>query len=283
MNSLLTDGRRAPHRGGRPGQRLRQVVATLVTLLVVTSTFTAFVAAPVAAQTGPDVLGGQTTEGALRITVDQGNLAVERYESGSWVRQYYSEDSSDTALYIAGTVYDIPGGGTADANGIELTVDEQTVSGDTIVTRFEPAGSTGVRLVQRISYTGSEQFFDLTWEVENTGSGSVSDLRLLNGKDTYLAGGDSGEGFWDPELNTIGVIKEVNNERQQLAMRGLPGSEPFNHQSNRYNRVQDSLEAWPPVPRGQYRPARGSRSPRSSSTVPARSHRAVSPSTWGST
>ncbi|WP_254823293.1 CARDB domain-containing protein [Haloglomus halophilum] len=243
MNTSSTDGPTAPRGGERSGQRLRQALAVLVTLLVVTSGFVAFVAAPVAAQTGPDVLGGQTVEGALRITVDQGNLAVARYQSSSWVRQYYSDDSSDTVLYAGGTVYDIPGGGTADADGIELTVAEQSMSGDTIVTRFEPAGSTGIQLVQRVSYTGTQQFFDLTWEVENTGSSTATGLRLLNGKDTYLAGGDNGEGFWNPGIATIGVAKEVGNERQQLTMSGLPGSEPFNHQSNSYSSVQDSLEA----------------------------------------
>lgn len=192
-----------------------------------------------------NVLGGEQVDGALRITVEDGNVGVERYDStsSSFVRQYYSYDSSDTALVIDGAIYDVPGGGTTDADGTELTVADQYVTneGTTVVTEFEPAGETGIVLVQRISYVGTQQYFDLTWDVQNTGTTAVSDVRLLNGKDTYLAGGDYGLGFWNADANTVGVRKTVDGEQQRLAMRGITG--PTNHQSNFYASIDSSLKA----------------------------------------
>lgn len=189
------------------------------------------------------VLGGDETDGTLRITVTDGNIAVERWDGSDWVRQYYSVDSSDTALVVGGTIYDTPGGGTADASGIELTVADQytTNGGTTVVTEFEPAGEAGLVLVQKVSYDPGAEYFDLEWEVRNTGAEPVSNLRLLNGKDTYLAGGDDGFGFWAGNLNTIGVTKTIENEQQRLAMRGI--TDPDNYQSNYYASVLDSMQA----------------------------------------
>jgi hypothetical protein len=194
-----------------------------------------------------NVLGGESIDGSLRIIVTEGNLAVERYdggsESGSWVEQYYNDDSSDTALVVDGTLYDIPGGGTTNANGIELTVADQftTGGGSTVVTEYVVAGETGLRLVQRVSYEESQEYFDLRWEVENTGVEPVDNVKLLHGKDTYLAGGDYGIGFWNGELDTIGVRKTVSGEQQRLSLRGI--TEPDAYQSNYYGYVEDSLEA----------------------------------------
>ncbi|MFB6171942.1 MAG: NEW3 domain-containing protein [Haloarculaceae archaeon] len=188
-----------------------------------------------------NTLGGTQMDGNLRITVTDGNVAVERYDGSSWVEQYYSVDSSDTVLYVDGALYDVPGGGTANADRDNLVVADQSVTdgGSTVVTTFEPVGDAGVVLTQRISYTDGQEYFDLTWDVENTGGSSVSNVRLLHGKDTYLAGGDNGHGFWHPDTNAIGVNKTVSGEMQRLSLRGI--TDPYAYQSDNYGDVADSL------------------------------------------
>lgn len=248
-----TSTRRAKNRPGEDGnsaarQRLASVVGLSVLLVVGGSVILAGAAGIAAADhdsgSGTQhVLGGDEVDGTLRITVTDGNIAVERWDGTQWVKQYYDVHSSDTALVVGGTVYDTPGGDTADASGMELTVSDQytTNGGTTVVTEFEPAGETGLVLVQKVSYDPGAEYFDLEWEVRNTGAEPVSNLRLLNGKDTFLAGGDDGFGFWSGNLNTIGVTKTIENEQQRLAMRGI--TDPYNHQSDYYYNVLTSMEA----------------------------------------
>lgn len=235
-------------RACEPSRRreLVSLIAMAVVLSVVCSLMLATTAGVVGADhesdTGAqDVLGGDETDGTLRITVTDGNIAVERWDGTDWVRQYYDVHSSDTAIVVEGTVYDTPGGDTADADGIELTVADQYVTEGTVVTEFEPAGETGLVLVQKVSYEPGAEYFDLEWEVRNTGAEPVSNLRLLNGKDTFLAGGDDGFGFWAGNLDTVGVTKTIEDEQQRLAMRGI--TDPYNHQSDDYYNVLTSMAA----------------------------------------
>ena len=190
----------------------------------------------------PCTLGGTPTEGALEIEIDDGNIGVNRYDGSSFVEQYYSFDSSDTAVYVGGTVYDIPHGGTADAGNNNLAVSNQytTNGGDTVVTEYSDPGA-GFTLVQRVTYSGTQQYFDMTWEVTNVddNGGDLTGVRLLHGKDTYLAGGDSGEGFWNSGTNTIGVKKDVSGEENRLTLRGL--TDPYNYQSDQFSNIDSSM------------------------------------------
>jgi hypothetical protein len=191
----------------------------------------------------PYTLGGTATDGALEIEVDcGGNIGVDRYDGSSFVEQYFSFDSSDTAVYVGGTVYDIPGGGTSDAGNNNLAVSDQytTNGGDTVVTEYSDPGA-GFTLVQRVTYSGTQQYFDLSWDVTNVndGNGDLTGVRLLHGKDTYLAGGDSGEGFWNSGTNTIGVKKDVSGEENRLTLRGL--TDPYNYQSDGYSSISSSM------------------------------------------
>ena len=191
----------------------------------------------------PYNLGGTEIDGALKIEIDcGGNIGVARYDGSSFVQQYYSFDASDTAVYVDGTLYDIPDGGTANAGNDNLLVSDQftTNGGDTVVTEYSEPGAE-FTLVQRVTYSGTQRYFDITWEVTNIddGRGDLTDIRLLHGKDTYLAGGDNGEGFWNPRTNTIGVRKDVSGEENRLTLRGL--STPYNYQSNRYSSIETSM------------------------------------------
>jgi parallel beta-helix repeat protein len=241
--------------------RGKRGVAVLFSLLMVASVF-AVAAVPVGAASADDpapaatsnallatsdVLGGTQTTGALLVNVTDGNVRVFRWTGSAWSGQYFpggvgasrTSESSDTALYVDGALYDLPGGGTADSTGTDLTLVGQTLVGSTVTSEFRTPED--VVIVQRITYVDGEQRFDLEWDVTNDGSGSVSDLRLFNLKDTYLAGGDNGEGFWDANTNTVGVTKIVGGEQQRLAMRGI--TDPFAYQSNFYSSVRSSVSS----------------------------------------
>jgi len=195
-----------------------------------------------ASSCNPCTLGGTETDGALEVKIDDGNIGVNRYDGSLFVEQYYDFDSSDTAVYVGGTVYDIPGGGTADAGNDNLVVSDQytTNGGDTVVTEYSDPGA-GFTLAQRVTYSGTQQYFDMTWEVTNVddNGGDLTSVRLLHGKDTYLAGGDNGEGFWNPGTNTIGVKKDVSGEENRLTLRGL--TDPYNYQSDGFSSISNSM------------------------------------------
>ncbi len=195
-----------------------------------------------ASSCNPCTLGGTETDGALEIEIDDGNIGVNRYNGSSFGKQYYNFNSSDTAVYVDGTVYDIPGGGTADADNNNLAVSDQytTNGGDTVVTEYSDPGA-GFTLVQRVTYSGTQQYFDMTWEVTNVddNGGDLTSVRLLTGKDTFLAGGDNGQGFWNSGTNTIGVKKDVSGEENRLTLRGL--TDPYNYQSDDYSNIDSSM------------------------------------------
>ena len=66
------------------------------------------------------------------------------------------------------------------------------------------AATTGVRLTQTVWVTGGA-YIKMAWSIANQGDSTFSDLRFINGEDTYFAGDDSGDGFWSDAQRMVYV------------------------------------------------------------------------------
>lgn len=192
----------------------RKVIAWLIILTLILGFV---VPQKVSASTG-GVLGGKTTTGDLKITVDEGNINVERFNGSVFDRQYYAP--ADAVLDINGTLYSL-GTYFKDFTGDlqSLSVTSQTADSKKITTKW----STDTFEITQIVTLPNEdaQYIRLQWSVKNLGNSVLANIHFLRGEDTYLAGGDNGAGFWDENMNSIGVSKVVNGSTQRLFMQGM--------------------------------------------------------------
>lgn len=154
-----------------------------------------------------------TTEGSLQITVrDNGMVGIYRMASDNvtWVEQIYGGDNKYFLLFLSGDNTAMRY--TSTDSGSEwnpydpyLTPVSNTLSGDgnSIVTVMD-AGTLGVRWTQTVTKT-SGAYVIYRWEIANTGSTTFTDLRAIDGEDTYFAGDDRGAGFWNPSQRMVYV------------------------------------------------------------------------------
>jgi hypothetical protein len=59
-------------------------------------------------------------------------------------------------------------------------------------------------LTQTVWVTGGT-YIKMAWSIANQGSSTFSDLRFINGEDTYFAGSDEGAGFWSDSQRMVYV------------------------------------------------------------------------------
>ena len=72
-----------------------------------------------------------------------------------------------------------------------------------VVTTVLDAGSSGIRVTQRVSYVNGQAYFHLAWNVANLG-GSSAAVNLFHGVDSYFADSDYGIGYYDPASGAVG-------------------------------------------------------------------------------
>ncbi|HSM25614.1 MAG TPA: hypothetical protein VK856_12180, partial [Anaerolineaceae bacterium] len=180
-------------------------------------------------------LGGRAVEGDLRITVqDSGQMNVERNVSGTYQNQVYNGTSKGSRLQIGSTGY-----GFGYYNGPSTpTFLSNSKSGNTITTGWN-AGD--VNVTQKTTYTEGNDYYRLEWTITNSGSTSLNDLRFFHGEDTYLSGGDTGAGFWDPVNNSIGVKKTISGSEQRLVLQGI--TVPYAYDSQSYSTVSSNVSS----------------------------------------
>jgi hypothetical protein len=152
-----------------------------------------------------------TTEGSIQVTVrDNGMIGIYRFDGTDWIEQVFGGDNKYSMLFLAGT--DVGNRYTTTDVGSEwdpfspyFTPVSNTTSGDgrSIVTVLD-AATTGVRLTQTVSVTGGA-YIKMAWSIANQGSTTFSDLRFINGEDTYFAGDDSGTGAWSDAQRMVYV------------------------------------------------------------------------------
>ena len=164
-----------------------------------------------------DVLGNLTDEGTLKIEIfNNTRMQVWRYTNSQWVPQWYDantaynfsnpsfEPDRGYKLYIDGTHYTDPNGyvnsGTAYTSVVDNKIDNNN--------HEQLATVSGMfTLKQIIYYPANSSTIEYSWEITNISGGDLNNLRFLTGGDSFLAGVDSGQGFWDAADDVIGVTK----------------------------------------------------------------------------
>jgi hypothetical protein len=92
--------------------------------------------------------------------------------------------------------------------------------GNTIATVVR-AGESGVEIRQTIAYENGRPYYDLRWDIVNTGGRRFSDVRFCHGGDVSPYGEDFvREGEWNPASNLVYVLA------QDGRMMGLRGMDP---------------------------------------------------------
>jgi len=154
-----------------------------------------------------------STEGAIRATVrDNGMVGIYRLASDNvtWVEQIYGGDNKYFMLFLAGDNTAMRYTSTDAASEWDpfdpyLTpVSNTTAANNNSIITVMDAGTTGVRWTQTVTKTGGA-YVIYRWEIANTGSSTFTDLRAIDGEDTYFAGNDNGNGFWNPSQRMVYV------------------------------------------------------------------------------
>ena len=76
-----------------------------------------------------------------------------------------------------------------------------------IITTVLQAGSSGVRVTQRLSYVNGQDYFRLTWDVVNA-SDAATTVNLFHAVDSYLADTNYGFGYYDAGSGAVGGSDE---------------------------------------------------------------------------
>ncbi|OCA97438.1 Ig-like domain-containing protein [Clostridium beijerinckii] len=186
------------------------------------------------------VIGGQTSNGSLKVTIDgTGEIYVEKYNGSNFQQQYYAP--SGAVLNVDGQLYTIGGYYTADnggnINSILAAVKTQTADSNSVTTVWD-AGL--IEVTQKVTLPSlNSQYIKLDWSFNNISGSLINNIHFLRGEDTYLNGGDNGAGFWDAPTHTIGVTKTDNGVTQRLGMQGI--TTPNSYTSQEYDIVANEV------------------------------------------
>ncbi|MZL17517.1 Ig-like domain-containing protein, partial [Clostridium beijerinckii] len=186
------------------------------------------------------VIGGQTSNGSLKVTIDgTGEIYVEKYNGSDFQQQYYAP--SGAVLNVDGQLYTIGGYYTADnggnINSILAAVKTQTADSNSVTTVWD-AGL--IEVTQKVTLPSlNSQYIKLDWSFNNISGSLINNIHFLRGEDTYLNGGDNGAGFWDAPTHTIGVTKTDNGVTQRLGMQGI--TTPNSYTSQEYDIVANEV------------------------------------------
>jgi len=137
----------------------------------------------------------------IDVTSDLGSLSVYRYQplDSDYIEQYYS--TFESYLRLGGTVYGVYGHEDAESSGL-VPVSMVQVNPWTVEATVD-AGTSGVRILQTISYVNGSPYYTKTWQISNLGSTTYTDVGFLHGGDTYFGGHDSSIGHWEPVLGMV--------------------------------------------------------------------------------
>lgn len=219
----------------------------LSALMVLVMAFAALGVSPRTALAAEEYLGGVATLGDLKVHVrdtpagasglNSGIFTVYRYNGSVWVEQIYGPYSKDQRLYVGGTGYRF--GNYYGVNGEAQFTAASNVKVDNTITTTWQQGN--LQVMQYITYDPGNAFYYLRWEITNNGSSALSDLRFFHGEDTYLSGGDNGQGFWVESTKSIGSQKLVGGVLQRMVLQGV--TPPYAYESRTYSLVRQSVNA----------------------------------------
>ncbi len=169
----------------------------------------------------------------LRITADTtlGQQLDRNQGATLFVQQYFSKYY--TFLKLGSTVY------SGFGNNPFIAVSQAQPNPFTIVTTVTAGDS--VTVVHTLTYINGDEFFRHVWVITNNGQTSYPTATLLYGGDTYFAGDDRANGFFD---TTLRMVKCTNSLYAGLmGLYGGPDSPATHYYEDQYGSVWSALDA----------------------------------------
>lgn len=140
---------------------------------------------------------------------DDGSMAASVWDGDEYIDQYYNGDSWGSLIFF-------DNGGSTLAYADSYHSDWSSGAG---VVAFTPvsnsmptawqantvmdAGTSGLRVSQRVEYTNGAAYYKMTWTITNTSGTTYTNLKFLHGGDAYFADDDSAYSFWDDGLGMV--------------------------------------------------------------------------------
>ena len=185
-------------------------------------------------------LGGIESEGTLQVLIyDNANMQVNRYISGSWIKQWYGNSSKSIWLFANGETFSGDGSYFIGASNVFTTISNTNVDANTNELTLEKNGT--LRIKQTTYYPAGSSIIYYTWEITNISGTTINDLRFFSGGDTYLQGDDNGAGLYVSNDNIVGVRKTIAGNLQKLDMKGI--TMPYAFESQNYYAVYQNIIA----------------------------------------
>ena len=199
-----------------------------------------------AAQLGVSAQVLQVGGNPLTIQCDEyGTIGVLRNQQGTNVAQYYTTRAKGSVLFLDGTNAALRfGNGTStfalwdDASTGRFTSVSHGTVGNSIQTLLA-AGTTGVRVMQTLTYVPGEYEYTLRWDISNVASLAFQDVRFLHGGDASLGGADFGVGSWDAVSNRVMIQTNLVSD-DFMALRGPQAAA---HHEDHFQLVRDACKA----------------------------------------
>ncbi|OIP03567.1 MAG: hypothetical protein AUJ97_04280 [Bacteroidetes bacterium CG2_30_32_10] len=185
-------------------------------------------------------LGGIASEGTLQVFIyDNANMQVNRYISGSWIKQWYGNSSKSIWLFANGETFSGDGSYFVGASNVFTTISNTNVDANTNELILEK--NETLRIKQTTYYPAGSTIIYYTWEITNISGTTINDLRFFSGGDTYLQGDDYGAGLYFSNENIVGVKKTIAGNLQKLDMQGI--TMPYAFESQNYYAVYQNIIA----------------------------------------
>ncbi|MBD3349683.1 MAG: hypothetical protein GF400_10890, partial [Candidatus Eisenbacteria bacterium] len=157
----------------------------------------------------------------------KGAVAVWVCQPNGLTRQYYSEDSWGTNVWLNGTASGDHYSSNYYSYGTNFTEVSHTKNGDwEVVSEF--ALGSDAELRQVITYNDGDYYFKRHWELTNTSGSAFSDVRFIHGGDTYFGGDDSARSWWNDSQNMIYVNNNNFSNSGVMGFYGAPAT-PADH------------------------------------------------------
>jgi hypothetical protein len=162
----------------------------------------------------------------------------------NWVsgHQYFSTSANNSVLWLNdGSIgFDCPSASTADCSSTtEYTAVSNSMPDPWTIETVYDAGSSGVRITQRIEYVNGASFYKMIWRIQNTGNTTYTDLRFMHGGDTYFGGIDASNGNYDPALNMVYLTN--SGVTGIMGLFGTPATPADHYYENNYSAVTSAM------------------------------------------
>jgi gliding motility-associated-like protein len=196
-----------------------------------------------------DLIGGIAAEGTLELEINNTgsstNFQVYRYTDGVWVKQWYGTGNRSFKLYSSSDGAHADGYYWTSGSGWDNITTNRIDNNNHETTASMTAGLEVKRIIYYPANSTTTQY---RYEITNNDVTTKNDLRFFIGGDTWLSGGDNGEGNWDAVNDVVGVSKTVTATGQFVALNVQSESEAsYAHQSDFYSNVQNNIEAGSPA------------------------------------